>query len=97
MGSPPGRGAGNLDLPSRLALTYVTSDEADGIKRRITSGFSAAASSDDTVLPYFETFAEQLVDVASPAVRPCARRSLGLVETLRGVGFDTVSASRVAG
>ncbi len=45
----------------------VTPDETDGIKRRIASGFSAAATSYDTVMPYFETFAKHLVNVASPA------------------------------
>jgi hypothetical protein len=37
----------------------VTPAETDGIKRRIASGFSAATSY-DTVVPYFETFAKHL-------------------------------------
>lgn len=45
----------------------MSGDEADQHKRRIASGFSAAAATYDTVVPYFATFAEHLVDVANPA------------------------------
>lgn len=44
----------------------MSPDETVQIKRRIAAGFSAAASSYDTVLPYFATFAQHLVQVASP-------------------------------
>lgn len=40
--------------------------EADQLKRRIASGFSAASTTYDTVVPYFATFARHLVDVADP-------------------------------
>lgn len=41
-------------------------NESDRVKQRIESGFSAAAATYDTVVPYFATFARHLVDVASP-------------------------------
>jgi SAM-dependent methyltransferase len=70
----------------------VSADEAHQHKRRIASGFSAAAATYDTVVPYFATFAEHLVDVAKPtasdhALDVACGRGAVLRELLRRCAF----------
>lgn len=69
-------------------------DESAQLKQRIASGFSDAAATYDTVLPYFATFARHLIDVASPIPSDrvldvaCGRGAM-LRELLRRCSFET--------
>lgn len=70
----------------------MTVDESDQVKQRIASGFSAAATTYDTVVPYFATFAGHLVDVASPTASDrtldvACGRGAALRELLRRCAF----------